>query len=338
MSSYFLVEAHTDNPYKNLAYEQALIDYMKNYDQVSEGIFFWQSKNAVIIGRNQNAYAECNTEYMLVNGIELVRRMSGGGAVYQDLGNLNYTFISREENGREDCDNLILDALKSIGIRAERSGRNDILVDGYKVSGTAYQQSGDIYLQHGTMVVCVDLGVAEKCLTPSESKLRRRGVKSVKSRIRNLSSFADIGVETAKNAIKEQYHIRKKKGEQINPEVDISVYTHYLQKLQSWEWICRLNSDAKNGRLISGDWGELRYKVVLENDVIKEINYETDDMDLDFWEGFIDTFIGNHFDKNEMGHKLMDQFSTDQHVADERKEMFLKDLACYIHEIEGTDR
>ncbi|MCQ2153102.1 MAG: lipoate--protein ligase family protein [Bacteroidales bacterium] len=157
------------------------------------GLFFfvWRNSPSVIIGENQNAEQEVNLEYLQSKGIALARRITGGGAVYHDLQNLNYTIV-----GRGASPEPIVAALRSFGVDAVLSGRNDIFVDGLKVSGYARRFEGSSEMIHGTLMYDVDIDTLTKVLDTPQSKLHLKGVSSVRSRVGNLKSllpFASIG-------------------------------------------------------------------------------------------------------------------------------------------------
>ncbi len=150
-------------------------------------LFLWQNAHTVVIGRNQNPWRECSVEAIKRDGIFLARRMSGGGAVYHDMGNLNFTFIARD--GLFDISRqteVILRACRKLGIDAEKTGRNDLTVDGRKFSGHAYYSSHSYNYHHGTIMIDVKSDDLTKYLNVPESKLRSKGVESVRSRVTNL--------------------------------------------------------------------------------------------------------------------------------------------------------
>ena len=181
----YLTNLSTD-PCFNMAFDEYALQQLSLDDPL---FFLWQNRPAVIIGLNQNAYAEVDLDYLKRNGIALVRRVTGGGAVYHDLGNLNYTIVGRAADLNRDYPEYtryMLQALQALGVEAELSGRNDILVGGRKVSGYAKRVYKDRLMVHGTLMFDVDLGVLERALNPPAGKLEAKGIASVRSRVTNL--------------------------------------------------------------------------------------------------------------------------------------------------------
>ena len=176
------------DPYRNLATEKHLMD------TTPEGVcvlYLWQNQNTVVIGRNQNPWLECRTSLLEEEGGRLARRLSGGGAVFHDLGNLNFTFIMRKEDYDLDKQlSVIQRACALAGIAAEKSGRNDLLADGRKFSGNAFFQNRTHAYHHGTLMVNVDRDKLGRYLSPPKAKLQAKGVTSVRSRVVNLQELS----------------------------------------------------------------------------------------------------------------------------------------------------
>lgn len=188
------------NPYHNIALEEYLTFHTREDECI---LYLWQNANTVVIGKNQNAYRECKIKELEESGGFLARRLSGGGAVYHDLGNLNFTFCIRKKNYDVDKQlQVIVEAVKSFGLNAEKTGRNDIVVDGRKFSGNAFYESGEYAYHHGTIMIDVNAGKLSDYLTVSRAKLESKGVQSVRSRVVNLSTLSDqITVESMKKAL-----------------------------------------------------------------------------------------------------------------------------------------
>ena len=176
----YLINNSTD-PYFNLAFDEYCLE---NIHSVEPYFFLWRNRPAVIIGLNQNAYGEVNLEYLNANGITLARRVTGGGAVYHDLQNMNYTII-----GRNPSPQPMVDALRQLGVPAELTGRNDIFVEGRKVSGYARRVAGNQEIIHGTLMYDVDLDTLQHVLDTPASKMKVKGISSVRSHVANLKEY-----------------------------------------------------------------------------------------------------------------------------------------------------
>jgi lipoate-protein ligase A len=153
-------------------------------------LYLWQNRKTVVIGRNQNAWKECRVGELEKDGGFLARRLSGGGAVFHDLGNLCFTFIlPREDYNIARQTGILLDALGKLGLVAVTRGRNDLEIEGKKFSGHAYYQGNTSAMHHGTFLVNADLSLAQKYLSPPKEKIVSKGIESVRSRIVNLTEF-----------------------------------------------------------------------------------------------------------------------------------------------------
>lgn len=188
------------DPWHNLALEEFLLHKVEK-DQIL--LYLWQNQNTVVIGRNQNPWQECRCTLLEQDGGKLARRLSGGGAVFHDVGNLNFTFImDRELYDLHKQLQVILGGVNSLGIQAEFTGRNDLTVEGKKFSGNAFYFEKDKAYHHGTVLVHVDGEKVGKYLQVSKEKMAAKGVQSVQSRITNLRNYLpDLSIEEMKETL-----------------------------------------------------------------------------------------------------------------------------------------
>lgn len=189
------LDLSTTDPAWNLAVEEYVFDHLPK-DRMY--VMLWQNDNAIIIGKNQNTLAEINEPYVREHGIRVVRRLSGGGAVYHDLGNLNFTVIADAEGDALDfgrfCD-IVIRALAKAGVTAERNGRNDMTIDGKKFSGNAqYIRQGRV-MHHGTILFDSNASVLSGALQVDPQKMQAKGVKSVRSRVTNIKPYLPEDME-----------------------------------------------------------------------------------------------------------------------------------------------
>jgi len=188
---------------RSLAFYLAIEEFVARTIE-GEAFFVWQSEPTVIFGRNQILENEVNLDYCRQHGIEVVRRKSGGGCVYSDKGNIMISFISRRGDVSEVFDRFLsalTSCLRGFGVDAERSGRNDVLVDGRKVSGNAFHQLSDRSIVHGTLLHSMDLDVMQQALLPPVEKLQRHGVESVRQRVMNLGEILPLSIEEIMKAL-----------------------------------------------------------------------------------------------------------------------------------------
>ena len=187
----------TDAHY-NLALEAKIFN---EYDGDNDFLMFWRNKNAVIVGQNQVIENEVDLKYSAANGIQVVQRITGGGAVYHDLGNVNYTYIGKKANQFGDFLVFalpVIEFLRSLGVEARHIGKNDIGVSlgpgqgDRKISGNAQAVRGEYILHHGTLLFDTDISVLEKVLTPDPKKFTGKGIQSVRARVCNLSDYVNM--------------------------------------------------------------------------------------------------------------------------------------------------
>ena len=188
------LETHSQNPYYNLAFEEYVLCHRTQGDY----LLLWQNDNTIVVGQNQNTEAEINRAFVEQHHINVVRRSTGGGAVYHDLGNLNYSFITDVGDDGISIRRFtepVVAALRGLGLNAEASGRNDILVEGRKVSGTAQRRHGGRILHHGTLLFDANPGMVAGALNVDPEKFRSKSTKSVRSRIGNIRDFLPNDME-----------------------------------------------------------------------------------------------------------------------------------------------
>ncbi len=243
-----ILESSTFDPAFNLATE----DYIfRDMDPEIPVLFLWRNDKTVVIGRFQNPWTECHTQKMEEDKVVLVRRQSGGGAVYHDLGNTNFTFMSAKESyDKEANSKIIINALQRFGFVAHRSGRNDIVIatdEGErKISGSAFKETKDRCFHHGTLLISADLTRLVNYLNPHQKKLVSKGIQSVRSRVCNLS---DINSKVSHNSLCEIIieEFKKFHGLPINAEIPIEKLNRdeleknpkmmeYYSKYNDWNW------------------------------------------------------------------------------------------------------
>ena len=227
------------NPYYNMAFDEYCLESLP----IDEPVFFlWQNRPAVIVGYNQEVNTEVNIDYLKEKGIDLVRRVTGGGAVYHDLGNLNYTIVGRSEDLERDYPeyaSIMMKALQALGVPATLSGRNDILVEGKKVSGFAKRVCKNRLMVHGTLMYNVDVDVLTHVLNPSTTKLQSKGIASVRSRVANLCDYLPelSDIQTFKNRLEEILSNHYADTEYPLSEADLGNIQRLAdEKFNTWEW------------------------------------------------------------------------------------------------------
>lgn len=229
------------DPMINLAIEEYVL---RNLDVNESYLLFYINEPSIIIGKNQNTAEEINTEYVEENGIKVVRRLSGGGAVYHDLGNLNFSFITKDDG--ESFHNFqkftepVVKALKKLGINAELSGRNDILAEGKKISGNAMFSTRGRMFSHGTLMFNVNVDDVVASLKVKKDKIESKGIKSVRSRVTNIADFLEnpITIEEFKSLIlKYIFEGSEEVPEYVLTEEDWNkIHEISKERYQSWDW------------------------------------------------------------------------------------------------------
>jgi len=273
----YIVNSDRYDPYYNLALEEYLLQRTPEEGCI---LYLWQNDHTVVIGRNQNPWAECRTSLLQEEGGRLARRLSGGGAVYHDLGNLNFTFLCCESSyDLQKQLSVIQKAALHAGVDAQFSGRNDLLAEGRKFSGNAFYHSKGKAYHHGTLLIDTDTEKLGRYLSPPKAKLQSKGVSSVRSRVVNLKSLSPaLTCETMKQymqqAFSEIYAGTAK--ELILSETDIQAVTALKCRYESEDWLfCRpLPFSCILEEHFS--WGHLQLQLQVENGIIQDLQVYTD--------------------------------------------------------------
>ena len=239
---YFIDNKGINDPRINLAIEEYALKTM-NVEKDSF-LLFYINQPSIIIGRNQNTIEEINTDYVEENDIIVVRRLSGGGAVYHDLGNLNFSFLTKDDG--ESFQNFkkftqpVVDAMKKLGINSELSGRNDILAEGRKISGNAMFSTKGRMFSHGTLMYNCDIDAVVSALKVKKEKIESKGIKSVRSRVANIADFMEnpISIEEFRMEILKSIF----GGEENIQYYDLTeedwknIYKLSEERYQNWDW------------------------------------------------------------------------------------------------------
>lgn len=295
------------DPWFNLATENWIF---RDIEPNTNVLFLWRNKETVVIGRFQNPWTECNLKAMEEDGIILTRRQSGGGAVFHDLGNTNFTFLSDKKNYSKKVNNqIIINALKKFKIDAFASGRNDICVSGTdnrprKISGSAFKESPDRAFHHGTLLIDANMTKLGNYLNPSKKKLESKGIQSVRSRVANLVDFnkeinhENLGAEIihsffehyeTKCEIELLNHAELKKIEKLNT---------YYDELKDWNWRFGETPKFKHTMEKRFEWGNMEVHIDSHKGVIKETKIYSDTLHPEMITYLVQNLKGKAYNKN----------------------------------------
>jgi lipoate-protein ligase A len=278
----------SNKPDYNIALEEYCFKKLVDQDKV---FILWINEPAIIVGKHQNTAEEINAEFVKKNGIHVIRRISGGGAVYHDLNNLNYTIISNEEKGADfdfkTFSEPVISTLAELGVKAEFTGRNDIVIDGKKISGNAQAYIKGRVMHHGCLLFDTDLSVLSKALEVSKDKIESRGVKSVRSVVDNIlphlkdkisvDEFADKILEQMKRKFPEM-----KEYVFTREELD-DIEERRKERFGNWDWNYGNNPKFNITREKRFTSGKIQVFADIHNSVIDSIK-------------FYGTFFGNNSD------------------------------------------
>ena len=280
------IESDWAMPYYNFALES----YLLNHAPEDDYLFFYVHKPSIIIGKHQNTLEEINRKFVEEHDITVARRLSGGGAVYHDAGNLNFSFIKRAQiedmHHFEKFTQPVVSALQKLGINAKLSGRNDILIDEMKISGNAQYFRNNRILSHGTLLYDADMSKLQSALNVDPLKILSKGVKSIKSRVTNIREHleVDMTIEAFRTYMqKELIEETRSETYALTPEAHEWIINQAENHFQQWAW----------------NWGESP-----ECNVIRKAKFECGIIDarIDVEEGFVKTckFFGDFFVKRDI--------------------------------------
>ena len=284
----FIVSNQT-NPYWNIAVENYLVerDEGANYQGKADCVmlYLWKNRRTVVIGQNQNPFSEVNVEALEADGGYLMRRKTGGGAVYHDDGNLNFSFVvPKALYDQQRQFSVIQRAVESFGLHTELSGRNDILVEGRKFSGNAFSKGQKNDLHHGTLLIRGDMSDLARYLKPKPAKLQKHGVQSVRSRVVNLAELnpaitPESIVPRLRAAFEEVYGGC---AEEVPFEdlIRCDEVRRLYEEFASDEWKYgrwRTFTAQRSGQF---DWGGVEVALIIEDDIIRDVQLASDALDL----------------------------------------------------------
>lgn len=304
LSKFYFYQNPSPNPHETLALEEYMVDHVAADEII---LYLYTHEDTVVIGKNQNAWAECRHEKLISEGGTLARRISGGGAVFHDIGNLNFSFVV----GREAYDlhrqlKVILNAVKSFGVDAEFSGRNDIVAQGRKFSGNAFCFRKEGAFHHGTILIGADMNKLSKYLAVPKDKIESKGIESVRSRVVNLDELnksitPDSMAEALRISFEREYG--KTKEYTLNAKAQAEV-ERLAQRNASWDW--QFGQSPKFDISIKHRfiWGGIEIMLSLDDGIIEEAKIYSDAMDADFIEALPDVLNGSRFSAENMVERL----------------------------------
>ncbi|MGQ7843068.1 lipoate--protein ligase [Granulosicoccus sp. 3-233] len=302
----------SNNPWFNLAVEEVIFEKMDPRQRV---LFIWRNGDTVVIGRAQNPWRECNVTRMEEDNVRLARRRTGGGAVFQDMGNTNFTFMAgKPEYDKTESTHIVLEALKHLDITAVANGRNDLVVQEgdlpRKFSGSAYRETQDRGFHHGTLLLHADLNRLAGYLTPSPKKLAAKGISSVRSRVTNLDQIRQgINHDLVSGALIESYL------DHFNVDVDVEYLSPYdhcdlpgldetFGRYSSWEWNFGKTPEFTHLLDERFNWGGVEVFLNVTKGRIQDARLYTDSLDPSPFEQLAENIKGSGYNQTELGAHL----------------------------------
>ncbi|QOR36974.1 lipoate--protein ligase [Clostridium sp. 'deep sea'] len=324
-----IIRSQSFDPWYNLALEEFLLKQVKHNQII---LYLWQNDNTIVIGRNQNPWKECSCKQFEKEGGKLARRLSGGGAVYHDKGNLNFTFIMDKKlyNLTKQLQ-VILDAVQSLAVKAEFSGRNDLIANGKKFSGNAFYFDDNAAYHHGTLLINTNFSKMVKYLQVSKEKIASKGIDSVKSRVVNLVSLNNqINIENmAESLLKSFTTTYGESDEYIAVQTFTDDMDKLYQKYSSWQWRYGESPNFDISYYNKFPWGELSIGFTLVNGYITECKVYSDAMDSNLILTIANSFKTVLFKKEQLI-KTLEQINVNQQgravIEDLKQWIGLKDI------------
>lgn len=307
ITSIALYRSVSHDPYHNLAVEQHLLETVREGQCI---LYLWQNQNTVVIGRNQNPWKECRTTLLAEEGGQLARRLSGGGAVFHDLGNLNFTFLMNRSDYNLDLQlTVIQEAVRSLGVCTERSGRNDVLAEGRKFSGNAFFKHNGKAYHHGTLLVHADMEKLSRYLNPSKAKLQSKGVDSVRSRVVNLQELnPKITIGALEKALEASF--AGVYGLPVQPlsdgNLDSDAVAAIAERNRSWEWNFGQKMPFTAGCEDRFPWGGVQIQLKIESGTIQQVKIFSDAMDFELIPRWEEKLTGCRLDRESLEAALND--------------------------------
>ncbi|WP_144554831.1 lipoate--protein ligase [Bacillus sp. X1(2014)] len=315
------------DPQINLAIEEYAL---KNLDINETYLLFYINEPSIIIGKNQNTIEEINTEYVEGNGIKVVRRLSGGGAVYHDLGNLNFSFITKDDgesfhNFRKFTEPVVT-ALKKLGVNAELSGRNDIEVGGRKISGNAQFSTKGRMFSHGTLMLNSEIDNVVSALKVKKDKIESKGIKSVRSRVANISEFLDEKMEIGEFRsllLKNIFEGQEEIPEYILTEEDWEkIHQLSKERYQNWDWNYGRSPKFNLQHSHRFPVGSIDVRLEVNKGVIENCKIYGDFFGVGDVSEIEEKLTGTRYEKNEI-EKALAEIDTTHYFGNIAKEDFL---------------
>ncbi|KKA45798.1 MULTISPECIES: lipoate--protein ligase [unclassified Salinivibrio] len=323
------------HPWFNLAVEDTIFRTMSSQQNV---LFLWRNDNTVVIGRGQNPWRECNTRKMEQDAVVLARRQSGGGAVFHDLGNTNFTFMAGKPGyDKSVSTQIVLDALKTLGISASASGRNDLTMDTpdgpRKVSGSAYKEAKDRGFHHGTLLINANLSRLGDYLNPDPKKLQAKGISSVRARVANIADFVpDVDHQRVCDAIKTaffRHYGHTTEIEYISPDAkpDVEGFDAIYEKQCSWAWNFGNSPQFMHTFDERFEWGGVELHLDVKHGEIIDCQLFTDSLTPGPLETLANQLVGQAYHPEKLYHFVMSWAD-----ADQSHQVMYEDIALWLRQ------